>query len=184
MLTVRRAPRERVAVPALLGSAESVTALVVAHAAAGGEAPQSWWLLAFGVLVYGAGRVVLRGRARIGVVLPALLAAQVLGHAWLVALAPSGHGGHGHAGDLGGGALLGLTPAMLAAHVVAAAVTGVMWALRRRAVEVLLQWTEPHRGPVLVTLRSAVPTHAVPAARWFAAARPTRGPPALLPATA
>ena len=37
MLTLRRAPRSRVRLSAMLGSLESVTALVLAHLAAGGE---------------------------------------------------------------------------------------------------------------------------------------------------
>ena len=131
----------------MLVSIESVVALALAHLAAGGDVPSGWWLAAFGVPVYAASRLVLRQRARIRVVLPVLVALQVLGHAWLVALAA---GGAQHAGHLDeSGPFLGLSPAMLAGHLAAAAVTGAMWALRRRAVDVLLQWAEPARVPVV-----------------------------------
>ncbi|MBU2696322.1 hypothetical protein [Pimelobacter sp. 30-1] len=173
MLTVRRTPRRRVAVPALLGSLESVTALVLAHVAAGGEVPALWWLGLVALLVYGAGSLVLHQRASIRVMLPVLVAVQLLGHAWLVALSPGMHG-HEHAMA----AFLGLTPAMLAAHLVAALVTGAMWSLRRRAVEVLLGWTDPGRLPVpRLRPQRVVRVVVVRARRGHRALAPTRGPP-------
>lgn len=169
------------ALPAALGSLESVAALAVAHAAAGGDVPQPLWLAAFGALVYAASVPVLRRRAGIGLVLPALVVAQVIGHAWLVALAPAGHAGHGH----DGGMLLGLTPAMLAAHGAAALVTGVMWVVRRRVVEVLVHWTDPGLVPVPAAPRSrVVPVVVRVPGRLLAGVAPTRGPPAGLHATA
>jgi hypothetical protein len=177
VLSVRRAPRRRVAFPALLGSVESVTALTVAHVVAGGEMPQPLWLAAFGALVYAASLPVLRQRAGIGLVLPALVVVQVLGHAWLVALTPASHAGHGH----DGGVLLGLSPAMLAAHAVAALVTGVMWAVRRRVVDVLVQWADPALVPAPAATRGRVLPRVVrPSDRRLVGAAPTRGPPALL----
>lgn len=181
VLTVRRAPRSSVAVPATLGSIESVTALVLAHVAAGGEVPQPLWLAAFAGLAYAAGRPVLRRRVGIRVVLPLLVAAQVLGHAWLVALSPGMHAGHAH--DTGG--LLGLTPAMLLAHAVAGVVTGLMWALRRRAVDVLLAWSDLAPAP-LPTRQAvgAVTRDVAPRRRRRSALAPVRGPPPGLPAPA
>ncbi len=181
VLTVRRAPRRRVAVPALLGSLESVVALVLAHVAAGGEVPAAWWLVAFGALVHAAGSLVLRRRASVRLVLPLVLAGQVLGHAWLVTLSPGVHAGHGHEPA----ALLGLTPAMLGAHLVAAAVTGAMWVLRRRAVEVLLHWAVPGIVPTPAPRRvHPVQPVRVRSARDHRALAPTRGPPVLLATTA
>jgi hypothetical protein len=175
VLTVRRAPRSRVRLSATLGSLESVTALVLAHLAAGGEVPSVGWLAAFAVLVYGASTVVLRERASVRVVLPGLLAAQVLGHAWLVALAPAQHPGHEHAAS----AFLGLTPVMLGAHLLAAVVTGVMWVLHRRAVEVLLGWTEQGVVPPPAPRRTGPPAlRRTRTAREHRALAPTRGPPA------
>lgn len=169
------------ALPAALGSLESVAALALAHVAAGGEVPQPLWLAAFGALVYAASLPVLRGRAGIGVVLPALVVAQVIGHAWLVALVPAGHAGHGHEG----GALLGLTPSMLAAHAAAALVTGVMWAVRRRVVEVLVHWSAPGLLPAPASLRDrTVPVVVRASSRLLDGVAPTRGPPAVAPATA
>ena len=181
VLTVRRAPRSSVAVPATLGSIESVTALVLAHVAAGGEVPQPWWLGAFALLAYAAGRPVLRRRAGIRVVLPLLVAAQVLGHAWLVALPPGMHAGHAH--DTGG--VLGLTPAMLGAHAVAGVVTGVMWALRRRASDLLLAWSDLALAPLPERPRPRVqPRRTAPRKRSLVAIVPVRGPPALAAAPA
>lgn len=174
MLTVRRTPRSRVAVPATIGSLESVAALALAHVAAGGEVPSGWWLAAFGALVYVASTVVLRRRASIRVVLPVLVVAQVLGHAWLVALTPGAHATHAH--DAGG--FLGLSPGMLVAHAVAAVATGVMWAARRRAVVVLLRWSDLDRLPAPSS--RTVPVSDLVAAltpRRFLAIAPTRGPP-------
>ncbi|HWJ08635.1 MAG TPA: hypothetical protein VNS46_04620 [Nocardioides sp.] len=154
-----------------------MTALALAHVAAGGEVPQPMWLAAFGALVYAAGLPVLRQRARIGVVLPALVVAQVLGHAWLVALTPASHVGHGH----DGGMLLGLSPAMLAAHGVAALVTGVMWAVRRRVVDVLVHWADPAPVPAPAASRGRVLPRVVrPSVRHLVGTAPTRGPPAVL----
>lgn len=181
MLSIRCAPRRRVALPATLGSLESTLALALAHVAAGGEVPQPLWLAAFGALVYAAGRPVLRRRAGIGLVLPALVVAQVLGHAWLVALAPAGHAGHGH----DGGMLLGLTPSMLAAHGAAALVTGVMWAVRRRVVEVLVHWSDPAPLPVPALAGGGVlPVVVRASGRLLDGVAPTRGPPAGALATA
>ncbi|GAA3675548.1 hypothetical protein GCM10022237_38860 [Nocardioides ginsengisoli] len=181
VLTVRRTPRARVAVPAALGGLESVTALVLAHVAAGGELPAPWWLAVFAGLVYAAGGLVLRHQVSIRVMLPVLLAAQLLGHAWLVTLAPHAHPGHAHESA----ALLGLTPVMLAAHVVAALVTGTMWALRRRAVDVLLDWSDDGvlPAPFLRPQRAYAGTTAR-TPREHRALAPTRGPPARLPAIA
>lgn len=169
------------ALPAALGSLESVAALALAHVAAGGEVPQPLWLAAFGALVYAASLPVLRRRAGVGHVLPALVLAQVLGHAWLVALTPGSHAGHAH----DGGMLLGLTPTMLAAHAAAALVTGVMWAVRRRVVDVLVRWTEPGVVLVPVVERDRVLPRVVrPSNRHLVGTAPTRGPPVRLPATA
>ncbi|WP_435769808.1 hypothetical protein [Nocardioides sp. SYSU DS0651] len=179
MLTVRSVPRSRVALPAALSSVETVVALTVAHLAAGGQAPEVGWLAAFGAVVYVAGLAVLRRRVTLRVALPALLASQVLGHAWLVTLSQQPHHGHSDAGPV-----FGLSWSMLAAHLVAAAVTGTVWLLRRRAVTVILQWARPGRlpAPVLrralgVTALRSQPIH------HGLCVTPTRGPPALMPAT-
>ncbi|GAA4803650.1 hypothetical protein ACFQ0K_11920 [Nocardioides caeni] len=185
MLTVRRLPRSRVAIPALLSTLESVTALALAHAAAGGEVPSAAWLAAFGVLVYGASVAVLRHRASIRTVGPLLLVAQVLGHAWLVALSPGHHDAHlaatGAAGVTGAmtGGLLGLSPAMLVAHVLAVVVAGGMWALRRRSVAIVVAWSDPvlARVPDRPRPTSRSTDGPVRRARALATA-PTRGPPA------
>lgn len=183
MPTLRRKPRSRVGVAATLVSVESMVALVLAHLAAGGAVPDGWWLVAFGVPVYAASRLVLRRRASIRVILPALVAAQVLGHAWLVALTAAGGGHAGHVHEPG--PVLGLSPAMLAGHLAAAAVTGVMWTLRRRAVDLVWHWAEPDRLPVAVRPRIRAHHRAVAllTQRHGATSAP-RGPPVMSAAIA
>lgn len=177
MLTVHRAPRRRVAVSALLTSLESSTALGLAHVAAGGGLPGAGWSITFGALVYAASVVVLRRRVGIRVMLPVLLAAQLLGHGWLMALAPGGPtDAYGHVHEAG--PLLGLTPSMVAGHLLAAAITAGVWVLRRHAVVVLLRVSVPGHlpAPRLVRVfaeRVADLVTALP----FAVALPTRGPP-------
>lgn len=185
MLTVRRLPRSRAAIPALLGSLESTAALALAHVVAGGAAPSLASLVAFGALGYAGGLAVLRHRASIRLVLPVLLAVQVLGHAWLVALSPGHHAEHAeHAVGAVDGAvtssaeLLGLTPAMLGAHLLAAVVAGAMWALRRRAVEVVLHWADPLTvgAPSTPTCHPSFRPECR-LLRGILASAPTRGPP-------
>ncbi|HWI42871.1 MAG TPA: hypothetical protein VNS81_04590 [Nocardioides sp.] len=172
MLTVRRTT-PRVALPAALTSLETTTALGSAHAVAAGHAPEPTQLVAFGVLVYVASALVLRSRAPIRAALPALLAAQLLGHAWLVALTGAEHAHHGP--------VLGLSVPMAAAHVAAAAVAGVAWTLRRRAVAVLLQWADGRPLPPAepgTTL--GVTRRRRPRPLFLTSTRPTRGPPSSL----
>jgi len=177
VLIVRRVPRDGVRLSSALAAAETTTALAIAHTAAGGAAPSAGWLLTVAAMAYGAGTLVLRRRATIRVVLPALVAAQVLLHAWLVALT-STHPAHADTG-----AVLGLSWQMVAAHLVAGAVTAVAWALRRGAVAVLLAWAQPPR--LLVPPRWALAAAGVVRAVSFRflAASPTRGPPTGLAAT-
>lgn len=181
MLTLHRVPRAGSRWSAALVAAESTAALTLAHTAAGGTLPGVDWLALIGVTAYAASRVVLRGRAPVRVMLPVLVAGQVLLHAWLVALTPShldaGHAGHAAAGGEGAAGLLGLTSPMLAAHVAAGCVAAAAWVLRRRAVDVLLGWSEqpavavPH--PVRALTRPAAPR----VRRAVLAVAPTRGPP-------
>ena len=181
MLILRRVPRSGVRLSTGLTAAETTDALALAHTAAGGVLPSAGWLVVITATVYGASLLVLRGRLPVRVMLPALVGAQVLLHAWLVTLA-SGTGVHSHAH--GSDALLGLTWPMLLAHVAAGLVAATAWLLRRRAVDVLLGWSDaptpdiPHRGRV-ATRRTAPVLQ-----RHDWAAPPTRGPPRAQPAAA
>ncbi len=174
VLIVHRVPVRGVRVSAALAALETVVALGLAHRAAGGELPDPLWLALAGVPAYAAGLLVLRRRATIGSVLPALVGLQLVLHGWLVTLAgPTGHA-HGAAPEV----VLGLTGPMVAAHLVAAVVTGAVWHLRRRAVEVLIGWVD--RGVLVapVVARRPVRSSYVVGAGWrIAAALPTRGPP-------
>lgn len=172
MLTVRRVPRQGARASAALTTVESVTALVLAHTAAGGELPDLAWLLPAAAAAYGASTLVLSRRASIRVVLPTLLALQLFLHAWLVTLAADGHAAHA-------GELLGLTGPMLAAHLAAGAVTAAAWLLRRRAVDLIVGWLDSGGLPV-PRLRPALHLRTTSRLRrrplWGVA--PTRGPPA------
>ena len=181
VLILREVPRSGVRVSAGLTAAETTAALAIAHTAAGGMLPSAGWLLVIAATAYGASLLVLRGRLPVRVMLPALVGSQVLLHAWLVALT-SGTGMHPH--GAGSDALLGLTWPMLLAHLGAGLVAAAAWLLRRRAVDVLLGWVDsaapdiPHRG------RAAARRADRPLQPRYLTARPTRGPPLVLPAAA
>lgn len=177
VLIVRRVPRPGLRLSAALTAGETTTALAIAHTAAGGELPSATGLLLIASTVYGAATLVLRGKAPLRVVIPALVGAQIVLHAWLVALAAE-HAEHAaHAAQLTAGGVLGLSWPMLGAHLLAGAVTAVALVLRRRAVAVLLAWQAQPR--LAVPLR---PRHLADGPRTLATVvlltgAPTRGPP-------
>lgn len=181
MLVLRKVPRGGSRLSAGLTAAETTTALAIAHTAAGGELPSGGWLLAVAATVYGAAGLVLRGRTPLRVAVPALVGVQVLLHAWLVALTVE-HAGH--AAHEAAGGVLGLSWSMLAAHVLAGAVTALALALRRRAVAVLLSWRVQPRLAVPLRTAPVVEASRVLVARLLAAVAPTRGPPVVARATA
>ncbi len=175
MLIVRRVPVRGVGVSAALAAVETVTALGLAHTAAGGEPPDPLWLALAALPAYAAGLLVLRGRAGIRSVLPALVGIQLVLHGWLVTLACPG--GHDHGADL----LLGLTAPMVAAHLVAAAATAAVWHLRRRATEVVVAWVDGGAGALAGSSapagRPVLSSYVIGVGRQVAACLPTRGPP-------
>lgn len=181
VLILREVPRAGRRLSAGLTAAETTTALAIAHTAAGGVLPSGAWLLAIAATAYGASVLVLGERAPVRLMLPVLVGLQVLLHAWLVALT-AGTGAHPH--GAGADAVLGLTWPMLLAHVAAGLVAASAWVLRRRAVDVLVGWTDtstpgvPHRARITVR-----PSRPAPPGRSVAAL-PTRGPPQALPAAA
>lgn len=193
VLIVRRVPRAVAPVSAGLVTAETMTAVALAHTAAGGAPPDAVSLLALGALVYGAGLAVLGRGLSLRVAVPAMVALQILVHAWLTAFAAahpttglgdSVHTAHASHADAAAALAesawpLGLTPPMLAAHVVAGLVAALALALRRRAVAVLLAWRAPVAA-LPVPGRLPVPTPALRRrSRDQFALAPTRGPPAL-----
>lgn len=184
VLIVRRVPRPGLRLSAALTAGETTTALAIAHTTAGGELPSAAWLLLIAVTVYGAAILVLRGKAPLRVVIPALVGAQVVLHAWLVALVAD-HADHAeHAAQLTAGGALGLSWSMLGAHLLAGAVTAVALVLRRRAVAVLLAWQAQPRPAVPLRSRSVTEAPRALTASVLAACTPTRGPPAAALATA
>ena len=134
---------------------------VLAHTVAGGGLPSVPWLVGVAGLVTLATAWVLRGVVRLPVMLPVLVLAQLGLHALFEALAPAGGGvgqAHGHERAHGAASpwwLEQLTPRMLVAHVLAAALTGVVWWLRRWVAQVVLSLATPaalamsRPGPVL-----------------------------------
>lgn len=169
MLTLRVLPRRGARMRSALATLEIMTLLVAAHSWAGGERPHPGWIVATAALVFGAGTVVLRRRTALRVVVPALALVQFLLHCWLAVLAPSGahaHGGH-----------LELTWQMVLAHVVGALVTALVWELRRRAVDVVLHWSDV--GPVPVPALRQAAAHDAPVLplRRPLVVVPLRGPP-------
>ncbi|KAA1418693.1 hypothetical protein F0U44_09355 [Nocardioides humilatus] len=176
MLILREVPRRGVRLSAGLAAIETTTALAIAHTAAGGELPAVPALGAVALTSYGAGVLVLRHRTPIRVVVPALVGLQAVLHAWLVVLVGSGHHTHGGSPD----AFLGLSWPMVGAHLAAGLAAALAFALRRRAIQVILGWVDaatpqiPHRAHV------ATPAIAPRLLGRSSSAHPTRGPPPVL----
>lgn len=175
MLYLRVVPRPGAALRSTLATVEILLAVVAAHTWAGGELPSPLWIGGMAALVYGAGSLVLRGRVRLAVAVPALAALQMLMHCWLIALTPQAPAAHAQMHDHA--AYLDLTPAMLAAHAAGAVVTALVWELRRRAVEVVLTWSEIGTPPVPAPRRSIARYAPVLPLRRPLVVVPLRGPP-------
>lgn len=179
MLTVRVLPRKGVALRAAVATVEVTGVLALGHVWAGGSLPTPLWLGVMAAVVYAAGLLVLKGRVRPLLAVPALLATQLLLHAWLTALTPvdpMAHADHLHAT---------LDPAMLAVHTAGALVTALVWELRARAGDVVVTWSRPLRPPVPLLRRVAAPV-ASPVSlmsRFVCSDAPRRGPP-VVPAPA
>lgn len=162
-------------------TAETLVVVVLAHTLAGGSLPGAGWLAAVAVLMTVCGVAVLRGRVRLLVALPLLVAAQLLLHAWMHTLAAGEHTVHA-AHAAGAGAVAGLDLPMLLAHLAGAVVTALVWDLRARAVRVVVEVAD-----AAVIPPPAVPS-APPAARRVVVrpqhrpllVSPLRGPPVAL----
>lgn len=179
MLTVREVPRRGSSLRAVVATAEIMTGTLLAHAWAGGALPSPVWIGVIAALVAGGTLLVQRGRVPLAVAVPVVSAVQLLLHCWLMTLVPAepmagmahGSGAVGH---------LELTTPMLLAHLVSAALTALVWAARRRAVEVLLTWARTVRVPVPARRPVAcpsVPSYVV--VEGLLCVAPRRGPPAL-----
>jgi hypothetical protein len=106
---------------------------VLAHSFAGGELPSLPWLVGVAGLVAAATAWVLREQARPALLAPVLVACQLGLHVLFASLPPAGHGAHqGHQ-------VVDLSPRVLAAHVVCAVLTAVVWWVRRSVVDVVLR---------------------------------------------
>jgi hypothetical protein len=163
---------------------------VVAHSLAGGAIPSVTWLLVVGALVLAATGVVMRRRAPVWVAAAAVAVAQLGLHVALTAVAPAtgmpampmaGHDHSGHAVTMSAAEpslLDGLSTQMLLAHVLSALVTGFVWWLRRRAVEVVLLLVAPFGGVVRRPApRLPSPPRPRPHARPWLLGDPGRAPP-------
>jgi hypothetical protein len=168
---------------------------VVAHSLAGGAIPSATWLLVVGGMVLLATGVVMRRRVPVWVAAAAVGLAQLCLHVTLTAAAPpvpgamtmAGHDRAGHAMPMPSAdptlldGLTGLSTQMVVAHVLTALVTGFVWWLRRRAVEVVLRLTAPVAAVVrLRAPRLLVRPRPRPHARPWLLGDPGRAPPTAL----
>lgn len=169
VLSVRVLPRRGLTLRVALSTVEIMTLVVAAHTWAGGQLPATGWLVATALLVLPASALALRRRVPLRVMVPALVGAQLLLHCWMAVLTPAGH--H-HPG-----AHVDLTWQMLLAHGAGGVVTALVWALRRRAVEVLSSWSDAGIVPVPVFLRSVARYAPVLPLRRPLVVVPLRGPP-------
>jgi hypothetical protein len=129
--------------------------------------PSASWILASALPIFGVGVLLQRGRVSVPWALASAAAGQVFLHLALVAGTSTDHM---HAGGSAGWP-------MLAAHVVGAMVTTVLWSVRRRAWEVLVRAGRV-RIPVLFQLArlSTAGSATVDTwLKWMASRR--RGPP-------
>ncbi|MCD4535887.1 hypothetical protein LRP67_17505 [Nocardioides sp. cx-169] len=183
MPTARVVPRRGLVLRAALATLEVMLGTVAAHTAAGGSLPSAAWIGLAAALVLGGSLLVLRGTVPLGIAVPALAAAQLLVHCWLVALSPAhdmaGHVAAGpHAAAVG--PPLELSAPMLAAHVAAALLTAGVWHGRGRALEVLLAWSDLAPLPIPARRATAATGPALtPLVHGLLLAAPRRGPPAL-----
>ncbi len=154
-----------------LATAEIMVGVVVAHTAAGGSLPDLPWLAGLTVLVHLATGLVLRGAASPRLMLGALGVGQLVLHEGLAWLAPPTHA-HGHDG--------GSLGSMLLAHAACAAVTALVWSVRRRLTGQALRWL--HVAAVPLPDAPGLPAGAnawtPPRLVWLTGAV-LRGPPAL-----
>lgn len=176
MINVSLRPAPRAVPRSALATCEIMAAATAAHSWAGGALPSVPWLLGVTGLVFGATLLVIRGHARLRWMIPTLGAAQFLLHGLLAAMAPTGHA-HGHAT---GATPLDLSWQMVAAHVASGMVTALVWHLRRRLLEAIIQW--PLDADTLVVHRKVlrpVGQLSVPNGRVWMLGAPRRGPPRL-----
>lgn len=181
------APRRGAVAGAALSTAEVLTFLVAAHTWAGGRLPAPAWVALTGVLLLGGALLVQRHRVPLVVAVPVLVAAQLLLHGWLVALAgdaaahPAAHaGGHAHATGAGAtdvSVVADLGWPMVLAHVAGGVVTALVWELRRRAVDVVVAWLLAGLVPVPALRRVLTPGRPAPRPRRPVVVVPLRGPP-------
>lgn len=181
-VSVRRAPYA--AARSLLVTAEIMLGVTLAHTLAGGRLPSPVWVIGLASVVYAATWRLDRGsgasgrqasRASVLRSLSVVTATQLVLHAALAGMAPTEHA-HG----AGGWAALGLTWQMVAAHVASALLTLLVWRARRRALHVVLDWTDV-RTAVLTPARPA-PAGAIESMespRYWTTRAPRRGPPGL-----
>ena len=169
VLSVQVLPRRGVILRAALATLEIMTLLVAAHTWAGGRLPATGWMVATAVLVFAAGTLVLRGRVPLRAMVPGLVVLQLLLHSWMAVLGPTS--GHVH------GPHLELTWQMVLAHVVGGLATALVWELRRRAVEVVLTWSEIGVLPLPILRHTVVRQAPVLPLRRPLVVVPLRGPP-------
>lgn len=160
-----------------VASVEVVAAFCVAHLAAGGQLPTPQWLLVAGGTVFLASWLVIRRRVPLRWMVPLLTAVQLgLHHTASVATAAAaqpGHAGHAHLH----GEQPALTWPMLAAHLIAAGVTALIWAFRRRLWRVLrVRPTQVPASPIATRVSAHHRATFVRDLLW-AQGGPRRGPP-------
>lgn len=200
-----RATCDMVALRALVVAALSLLLAALAHVSAGGLLPEAWTLGVMLVLTAtGAAMTLHRQSSRTELAL-LLIGAQTTIHFVMTALA--GHGDHGPTATTAFGALadalhhtrhdLTANAPMLAAHLGAAAATGIALGHAERALWAVLRLATRAAWFVALVLRALPATVVLRAPRvrtpdagaaprrtsvWLADTHVRRGPPALLPA--
>lgn len=150
---------------ALRGAGASFTANLVAavsHTVGGEQAPAPLIVVGMMALLWPPAMLLMGSRPRPGRIAATVIVAQAAFHTVYAALGfPSspalggaaghgGHGGHAHL-TLGVGAAVDISPLMVGAHVVAAAVTFAVLVFGERTIDAIRSWT-------IATLRARITT--------------------------
>lgn len=187
VLTVRVGRAPYAAARTLLTTAEIVLGTTVAHTVAGGQLPSLLWLAGLTAVVYAVSwRLDTTKPASLGGLIAcasAVTAAQFGLHAALAGIAHPEHvhgAAHTTAGDLSALELsaLELSAPMIAAHTASALLTLLVWRIRRRALQVVLDWNNIRAAlPRTPGAASTDTIESTSSSRYWTTRAPRRGPP-------
>jgi hypothetical protein len=142
--------------------------------------PSLPWLIGVAGLVAVATAWVLRGSVRLAVMLPVLVVGQLGLHAALASLSPAGHGHLHHMAASSPWWAEELAPRMVVTHLLCAALTAVVWWVRRSVVAVVLALVRASTAGASRPRSAAQARTELGRARVWLSGDPGRAPPRVL----